>query len=88
MSHTLELGVAVGEAMLVGSAAVPLLWIYVRVISILSALSISQVSMCSVCPAAALSITTHCVDVVAGSREPCVRKGVVCSRRQLKCRQS
>jgi hypothetical protein len=88
MSHTLELGVAVGEAMLVGSAAVPLLWIYVRVISILSALSISQVSMCSVCHAAALSITTHCVDVVAGSREPCVRKGVVCSRRQLKCRQS
>jgi hypothetical protein len=62
MSH-LELGVAVGAAMLVGSAAVPVLWIYLRVISILSALSISQVPLHLVCHAAAFCINTHCVDV-------------------------
>ena len=88
-SHTLELGVAVVRwvAMLVVSAAVP-----VRVISILSALSISQVPLCLVCHAVAFPITTHCVDVVEGARErerePCVRKGVIYSKRRLKCRQS
>jgi hypothetical protein len=60
----------------VSSAAVPVLWNYVRVISILSALSISQVPVCLVCHAAAVSNTTHYVEVVAGSGEPCVRKGV------------
>jgi hypothetical protein len=72
MSHTLELRVAIGVAMLVGSASD---------IDTVGAIDQSEARVCSLSCSGILRY--YALRGCRRLRELCVRKGVMCSRRQL-----